>query len=72
MIRRLILLAIRMLCIWSTACAAAWVGGAYMYSIFNGIVYSPGWYDIEAIARTSLVISLAFVLAACLGMGRRS
>lgn len=65
MIKQLTLLAIRLFCIWLFACAVAWIGGAYMYAIFNSVSYSPGLYDVVSIIKIATIISAAFLIIFC-------
>lgn len=70
MIWRLIFLSIRLLGICSVACAIAWIGGGYIYVFFNGGSYSPGWSDVKAIAKNSVIIAAAYVFLAWLNIRR--
>jgi hypothetical protein len=64
MIRRLAMMFFCTAGIWLVACSIAWFGGGYAYAMFNGLHYSPGWSDVVAIARVTLVIAIVFTLLA--------
>ncbi|MGF6805650.1 hypothetical protein OKW30_000776 [Paraburkholderia sp. Clong3] len=71
MIGRLISIFTVVLGIWFVACSISWVGGAYVYALFNSKSYSPGWIDIEGIIKLDLTISFSFTFFAWLKIRRQ-